>query len=347
MEALLNHTLESLIVSDDNMAKLEVLVINDGSKDSSLAIAREFETKYPDTFHAVDKPNGNYGSCVNRGMIEATGKYVKVLDADDFFDTRRFDSLISFLSNVDVDLVLSDFDVVNDHSVVEASFTFDLPTDRNFTLKEIPKDMTEWLWHQAITYKTEIVRSIGYKQTEGISYTDDEWVYKPMMNVSTVMYYPHSVYKYLRGREGQTFDPKVIKKTLKQRVTVAKSMVDYYVTNKPRFNADVYPFMEYKLFLRLRTLYHYHLLRYKSAESVEQIVEFDFYLKEKAADLYDLLNELKNNYGWHYLRQWRRMGHKPWAPALNFIRIKRKIQEKLKNQTVRIDEMPKSLKRKE
>ena len=99
MEQYLRKCLDSLIVSEENMQRLEVLVVNDGSKDSSSAIGHEYEAKYPQTFRVIDKENGNYGSCVNRGLKEATGKYVKVLDADDYFD----DSFWTFLGGMALD----------------------------------------------------------------------------------------------------------------------------------------------------------------------------------------------------------------------------------------------------
>ena len=77
MEKYLRRCLDSLIIDEEGMKQLEVLVINDGSKDSSSQIAHEYQDKYPDTFRVIDKENGNYGSCINRGLKEATGKYVK------------------------------------------------------------------------------------------------------------------------------------------------------------------------------------------------------------------------------------------------------------------------------
>ena len=105
MEKYLKKCLDSLIV--ENMDLLEVLVVNDGSKDNSSKIAHEYEEKYPNTFRVIDKENGNYGSCINRGLAEAKGKYVKVLDADDCFDVNNFNKYLSFLQENDVDLVLN------------------------------------------------------------------------------------------------------------------------------------------------------------------------------------------------------------------------------------------------
>ena len=79
MEDYLRYCLDSLLIKE-NFKQLEVLIINDGSKDSSSAIGHEYEQLYPEVFRVIDKENGNYGSCINRGLKEAKGKYVKILE---------------------------------------------------------------------------------------------------------------------------------------------------------------------------------------------------------------------------------------------------------------------------
>ena len=138
MENYLHKCLDSLIVSDDNMNRLEVLVINDGSKDSSSQIAHEYESKYPQTFRVVDKENGNYGSCINRGLKEAKGKYVKVLDADDYFDNVVFNQFLSFLSETDADLIINDYSVVDGNGNNTDNYSFPLPMENVFSLGDLP-----------------------------------------------------------------------------------------------------------------------------------------------------------------------------------------------------------------
>ena len=62
MEKCLRKCLDSLIVSEENMQRLEVLIVYDGSKDSSSQIAHGYEANYPQTYRVIDKENGNYGS---------------------------------------------------------------------------------------------------------------------------------------------------------------------------------------------------------------------------------------------------------------------------------------------
>ena len=162
MDKYLHKCLDSLVVSEKNMKRLEVLVINDGSKDSSSQIGHEYESKYPQTFRVIDKENGNYGSCINRGLKEAAGKYVKVLDADDYYDNLVFVKFINYLSDKDVDLIINDFCIVDEDDKVTETFTFPFATDRTFSLDDYYHVASDWLWHHGITYKREILTNMGF-----------------------------------------------------------------------------------------------------------------------------------------------------------------------------------------
>lgn len=346
MEALLRHTLDSLIVSDGNMSILEVLVINDGSKDNSLEIAREYASKYPQTFNAVDKPNGNYGSCINKGLELATGKYIKILDADDCYNPDVLDNYLSYLSTCKSDMVITDFDIVDSNWITESEFNFKLPTEASFTLKTIPEELIDSLWHQGITFNRNVFNGLNYRQTEGISYTDDEWVTKPMLNVENITYYPHILYNYLRGREGQTFDPKVVKRTLEHRLIVAKSLSHFYQDNYGKMSEDSLWFIGTKIRERLHGVYSFHLTRYASSENNKNIKEFDLYIKEHTPDAYKLVNNKKNKLGFKYISDWRNSNYSMLTFSLLATRFIRFMQILLKGNTVAAAKLPKQLKRK-
>lgn len=96
MEALLGRCLNSFIVDKNYMNQLEIIIVNDGSKDNSSRIAHEYANKYPDTFVVVDKPNGNYGSCINAALKVATGYYFRICDADDRYENSNLVAYIDF-----------------------------------------------------------------------------------------------------------------------------------------------------------------------------------------------------------------------------------------------------------
>ena len=92
VENYLEKTLDSLII--DNLDKLEVLIVNDGSKDNTKKIAQKYCKKYPNSIKLIDKENGGYGSTINAGIKEATGKYFKQLDGDDWYNTENLNRLV-------------------------------------------------------------------------------------------------------------------------------------------------------------------------------------------------------------------------------------------------------------
>jgi glycosyltransferase involved in cell wall biosynthesis len=104
VEGYIRQTLNSLI-APEILDKLEVFVVDDGGNDGTLAIAKEYEAKYPGTFHAVHKENGGYGSTINYSVEHATGKFFKQLDGDDWFQTDNLVALVKVLETLDTDCV--------------------------------------------------------------------------------------------------------------------------------------------------------------------------------------------------------------------------------------------------
>ena len=90
VEDYLEQCLQS--IADQTLHEIEVICVNDGSTDSSPAIIRSFAER-DDRFVAVDKPNGGYGSAVNRGMAEASGHYLAIVEPDDFISPTMYEVL--------------------------------------------------------------------------------------------------------------------------------------------------------------------------------------------------------------------------------------------------------------
>ena len=312
MENYLRKCLDSLIVSDEKMQMLEVLVINDGSKDSSSIIAHEYQEKYPQTYRVIDKENGNYGSCINRGLKEATGKYVKVLDADDYFDPSVLGQYLDFLFEQEVDMVISDFNVVDENGVCLSEFTFNLPINTPFSLQDIPDEMNTLLLHHSITYN-----------------------------------YPHTLYLYLRGREGQTFDSKVIERTLEQRVKVIKEMLSFYKANIGKCRQENVSFVNEKMARRSFALYYLFLIRFHTSENTKKIKEFDLYLKNISPKMHDKINVLTNRLGWRYVKHWRGLHYSDYAPMLLALRFHEFIKRKTGKYNIVVDRIPDKLKRRD
>lgn len=204
MERYLNKCISSLFcVNNSYVDLLDILIINDGSTDSSLGIAKKFEEKFPMSIRVVDKENGNYGSCVNCGLKYARGKYVKILDADDFFDSKEFERYLSIMRTIDVDLILNRVNIVNENNEITSKWQYPIEDNKELCFWSSSENFG-WLNMHMVAYKTERIKEINYYQTEGISYTDQEWIDLPITTVETVYSIPVYLYQYLVGRAGQT-----------------------------------------------------------------------------------------------------------------------------------------------
>ena len=204
MEKYLDKCISSLTDIDASLLELlDILIIDDGSKDSSLSIANDYQRRFSNSIRVFDKSNGNYGSCVNMGLSHATGKYVKILDADDYFDTNEFEKYLSVMLTLDVDMILNRVNIVNEEYDITAQWHFPISDNAEVCYWDFIKDYG-WLNMHMVAYKTENIKKINYHQTEGISYTDQEWIHLPITTVETVFSIPVYLYQYLVGRAGQT-----------------------------------------------------------------------------------------------------------------------------------------------
>lgn len=86
IESILNQTLKDL----------ELILVNDGSKDNSGAICDEY-AKIDNRVKVVHKENGGAASARNAGIAKATGKYIGFCDADDYLDREMYETLISIM----------------------------------------------------------------------------------------------------------------------------------------------------------------------------------------------------------------------------------------------------------
>lgn len=232
VEAYINKCLDSLIIPQDRMERLEVIVVNDGTPDNSAEMAREYEKRFPDVFRIIDKENGGHGSAWNRGLKEAQGKYIRFLDSDDWFDSDGFRRLMEKLESIDADIVFSDYNrfFTTDGSTVlcpikatECDRVLDVST---FDWSAQNMNITNF-WY--CTYRTDLLRPLWPLFLEGVSYDDSILFVAPLIQARTVCYVGVPVYYYLFGRPGQSMNDNIIKRKYKDRHKVHMQVFDYFL----------------------------------------------------------------------------------------------------------------------
>lgn len=313
MEKYLHRCLDSLIIDEGGMKQLEVLVINDGSKDSSSQIAHEYQDKYPETFRVIDKENGNYGSCINRGLKEATGKYVKVLDADDSFDTKGFKQYLDLLSRIEVDLIVTDVVEVNPDGKEMRKSVRKISPQSILPISDVIDDfLTPQIQMHAVTYKTQNLRDINYHQTEGISYTDQEWMFMPMTKVETLYYFPVVLYLYLIGREGQTVEFDTHIRNIAHHIKSDFYMLSLLETIHP--SHKVYDYLQIRCTSCFTALYYRYLIVRSKMLSMSDLVKIDNRLQKNK-----VIYQTTMKVSWkhvHYIKIWRKSGASEQLPLI-------------------------------
>lgn len=97
-----------LSVADQTLRDIEILCINDGSTDDSRAIVAEF-CKLDARFRLIDKPNSGYGASMNRGLAEAQGDYVAILEPDDIYEPTALETLYKAAQVSDADVTKANY----------------------------------------------------------------------------------------------------------------------------------------------------------------------------------------------------------------------------------------------
>lgn len=187
---------------------VEILMVNDGSTDGTLAKLREYEEKFPETIRVIDKENGGHGSTINAGLAQATGKYFRVIDGDDWVNTEALVSFVNQLQSIDSDLVITPYEehIFPERHIKVIDFPFE--AGKQYAYDEACTVTEQLPMMHAITYKTDVLRDNNIVISEKSFYVDMEYVVFPMGYVETLTYIPEKVYCYRLGTAEQSVNPK-------------------------------------------------------------------------------------------------------------------------------------------
>lgn len=317
VETYLADGLRSLVVADRTVFDvLEVIVVNDGSVDRTSEIAHGFASEFPYVFKVIDKANENYGSCINAGLNIACGMYVRILDGDDSYDTSAFERYMRFVINetrstTPCDVIFNDFKTVDAQGKILEYKSYDFIGRKGATLADFDYEEERVLWAPAISYRLELLHRIGYEQTEGIFYTDQEWDAIPMMDVESFTYCPEAIYNYLIGRSDQSCNDAVRLRNFAMHFPVAEKIIQRYKMKGPiKGEADAnMRCVEAQIRSHIRAFYWTCLIRHPDVLLLEALKEFDEFLKCNAIEFFKYaagLEVLRWPLSFCYVREWRR-----------------------------------------
>lgn len=201
-EKFLSKCLDSFLC-EETMALTEVIVVNDGSKDGTAEIAQKYCSRYPDTFRLINQENKGHGGALNTGLSVAEGKYLKVIDADDWVETKNLPRLVKELADTDCDVVLCHHYTIN-ISTGEIKKWKSYPEKYGvpYTFSQIMdnwKSFDRSLTFHGVIYRNDFYRENGIKLSEHVFYEDHEYATVPCCYAQSVMPLDMFLYHYRIG----------------------------------------------------------------------------------------------------------------------------------------------------
>jgi len=229
--AYMEHCIRTLLHGGD---EVEIIIINDGSKDETAAIADRYQAMYPNIIKAVHQENGGHGEGVNQGLRNATGLYYKVVDSDDWLDADALDKLLAQLRifaqmENPVDLVVANYvyEHVEDNTQKVMRYTSVLPQDRIFTWNEVGRfKPSQFILMHAATYRTQVLRDSGVVLPKHTFYVDNVYVYVPLPYVKSIYYMDIDLYRYFIGRADQSVTEENMIKRIDQQLRITRIIID-------------------------------------------------------------------------------------------------------------------------
>ena len=280
MESYIRQALDS-IVSSGVLEKTEVLVIDDGGSDGTLALAQEYQARYPGSVYAVHKENGGYGSTVNYSIKNARGKYFKILDGDDWFDSSGLRDLVHLLEKLDADLVVTPYYKVCDGKILSSMTFQNVPLNRKLHLSDVGGRAT--IAMQAITYRTSVLRRSGLTMPEHMLYTDQYYAVIPMAVVDSVYFSDIFVYCYRIARDGQSIAKEARIRHTRETLVICEDIVRFCADKKDNRNYGYLSSRAAGICTRAaKTL----LLRPVSRKNLSLLKKFDRRIRKISPDIY-------------------------------------------------------------
>ena len=202
-ENYISKCIESLL-DGDIRNQLEIIIINDGSVDSTGKIAKTYELKYPGIVQVVNKENGGHGSGVNTGISKATGKYFMVLDSDDWFSTAELKNYIYFLNKADAEVILNNYCFVDINTGnIKQEVYKNVDYSKKYSMQEFLY-LKEKIALPNICYCTKFIQKISLRLHEKTYYVDEEYLVIPFMYANNIQFYNAILYNYLVGQSNQS-----------------------------------------------------------------------------------------------------------------------------------------------
>lgn len=284
----MEHCIKSLLPGGEDV---EILIINDGSKDNTAKIADAYEKKYPGIVRAIHQENGGHGEAVNAGIRNAAGLYFKVVDSDDWVDAHAYARILKKLRELAggekmLDMFIANYVYEKDGAKHKKVMRYSaLPQDELFTWNDVGRFRKgQYILMHSVIYRTKLLRECGLELPKHTFYVDNIYVYNPLPSVHNMYYMDVDFYRYYIGRDDQSVNERVMISRIDQQIHVNKIMVDEFDLWKiPNRKLRRYMFNYLEIITVISTIM---LIRSGTEENLEKKRELWRYIKNRDIRLF-------------------------------------------------------------
>ena len=218
VEKYIDKCLDSLV--NQTLKDIQIIIVNDGSKDDSIKIIKEYQEKYGNKIKYLEKENGGLSDARNYGIPYAEGEYIAFLDSDDYIEKNAYEEMYNIAKKEEADMV-------------ECDFYWEYPNKRKedigiryFDKKEMITNIRVVAWNKLI--KREIINENKILFPKGYRYEDVEFTYKLIPHLNKVKFLEKPCIHYIQ-RDNSIANTQ--NERTKEIFDVLENVINYYKEN--------------------------------------------------------------------------------------------------------------------
>ena len=290
-EGYMRKCIESLLPGGEDV---EIVIVDDGSKDGTAAIADAYAAKYPTIVKAVHQENGGHGEAVNTGLANATGLYFKVVDSDDWVNPEAYAKVLRTLKTLVheqqvVDMMICNYVYEKQGAVHKKVMRYKtaFPRDKVFGWGDVRfLHKGQYILMHSVIYRTKLLVDCGLKLPKHTFYVDNIFVFDPLPYVKNMYYLDVNFYRYFIGRSDQSVNEQVMIGRIDQQIRVTKILID---TMSEYFSRPMNPKLRNYMINYVDIIMCVSsilLIKSGTEENLQKKAELWEYLKRKSPKLY-------------------------------------------------------------
>ena len=197
VEAYLEECLQSLV--NQTLQQIEIIVVNDGSPDSSQRIIDRFAEAYPEKIRSFQKANGGLSDARNFGIQHAQGEYLGFVDSDDYVDPSFYELLYNRAVRDNAQVVCCGYSTVHEECIVKKFYNSAVFGRDVLSSPRLLVYANSFAWNKL--YRLDFWQANGFSFPAGQWFEDSALIYNVMLAANKVSFVNYPLYSYRRTRK--------------------------------------------------------------------------------------------------------------------------------------------------